>query len=411
MPTRPLLGLFALTLTAPLVAQTDLHEFTGAATGDSFGQAVSMAGDVNADGFADVIVGSPGMENGGMQVTGAITVYSGFDGAVLHQIFGDGVDDEFGASVSGVGDLDADGHDDFGGGTGLNQTNGYARVFSGFDGSVILNYPSGETPGASLGVRVAAAGDVNGDGYDDALFGAPGVGDGEVEVISGYDGASLLLVAPTVTGGGFGTAVAPAGDVDGDGLGDLIVGTKSVVPFFDGSVQVLAGTTGAVLFEYGAIAAMPPFLVGTGVGVSVAGVGDINEDGAADFAFGEPDNFGNSTGRAYVCSGVDGSLMFDVLGTGPFDALGASIAGAGDVNGDAVDDVIIGVPGTGLTTDPGRIVVHSGVDGSQLSMLSGTIDSERLGLSVSGGADVDGDGFFDVACGAPTFASRRPGGR
>lgn len=136
------------------------------------------------------------------------------------------------------------------------------------------------------------------------------------------------------------------------------------------------------------------------LGYSVAGVGDINGDGKADFIVGAP-SIDHGPGYAYVYSGSDGTLLFQ-LTTGSYDYLGESVAGAGDVNGDGQPDFICGAPyGEPGGGNRGSAVVFSGVDGSVLYRIFSTTGSSLLGESVAGGKDVNGDGKADFIVGAP----------
>ena len=164
---------------APAFAQTITHTsqstFSGDAADDSFGHSVSGAGDVNGDGFDDVIVGARLDGNNGAS-SGTARVFSGADGSILNFIFeGDSTGDEFGFSVSDAGDVNGDGFADLIVGAPTNDNNridlsGSARVFSGVDGSVLYTF-DGDSP-VNFGSSVSGAGDVNGDGLADFIIGA-----------------------------------------------------------------------------------------------------------------------------------------------------------------------------------------------------------------------------------------------
>ena len=147
-----------------------LYNFDGDSAGASLGLSVSSAGDVNGDGFADVIVGTNNSAG-----SGSARVFSGVDGSVLYNFDGDSSLDGFGGSVSGAGDVNGDGFDDLIVGTLGDDNNGSAsgsaRVFSGSDGSVLYNF-DGDSVGDRFGTSVSSAGDVNGDGFADFIVGA-----------------------------------------------------------------------------------------------------------------------------------------------------------------------------------------------------------------------------------------------
>ena len=176
-----LLAWFTLAV-APTFAQTithvPLYTFYGDSFQDWFGETVSGAGDVNGDGFDDVIVGAIFDDNNGER-SGSARVFSGVDGAVLYTFDGDSAGDHFGRFVSGAGDVNSDGFDDVIVGAPLDDNNGggsgSARVFSGIDGSVLYTF-DGDAANDILGVSVSCAGDVNGDGVADSIVGASGGG-------------------------------------------------------------------------------------------------------------------------------------------------------------------------------------------------------------------------------------------
>ena len=158
----------------PTRAQTITHvaqfTFTGDSAGDRFGNSVSSAGDVNGDGFDDLIVGAQNDDNNGTD-SGSARVFSGADGSVLYNFDGDSAGDLFGGSVSGAGDVNGDGFDDLIVGAQNDDNNGAnggsARVLSGADGSVLYSF-DGEI-GDGFGQSVSGAGDVDGDGFDDLI--------------------------------------------------------------------------------------------------------------------------------------------------------------------------------------------------------------------------------------------------
>jgi hypothetical protein len=208
-----------------------LYIFNGDDVEDNFGRSVSGAGDVNNDGHDDLIVGANDDDNNGAS-SGSARVFSGIDGSILYTFNGDSGADLFGSSVSGAGDVNNDGYDDLIVGAAADDNNGMnsgsVRVFSGVDGSVLYTF-SGDSANDSFGATVSTAGDINNDGHDDLIVGATGDDNngsfsGSARVFSGADGSILYTFDGDSAGDFFGLSVSNAGDVDGDGKADLIIG-------------------------------------------------------------------------------------------------------------------------------------------------------------------------------------------
>jgi hypothetical protein len=274
----------------------------------------------------------------------------------------------------------------------------------------IVNNPTPQAK-AGFGTSVAGVGDVNGDGKADFLVGAPGqTADGKPRqgrafVLSGADRSLLYRVnnPEPQANALFGQTVSGVGDVNGDGIPDLLVGApEQAVKGNDrqGWVFVFSGADGSLLYTLDD----PMPQEGAFFGWSVAGTGDVNGDGTPDLLVGAPGQDGpdwGGHGRAFVFSGVDGRPILTLdyppsVGGG----LGSSVAGAGDVTGDGIPDFLVGMPGLGRV---GRALVFSGADGSLVHILNVDAPEERafLGAAVAGVGDVSGDGVPDLLVGAP----------
>ena len=405
----PLLALLcALLAVAPAAGQSVLHDFDGPATQDQLGGAVNDAGDLNNDGFGDVIVGLPFSDANGFN-SGSAKIFSGIDGVELDSFVGDSVGDEFGAAVACAGDVNGDGTPDYIVGAPADEDNGFrsgsAWVYSGFDGSLLHTF-LGDSMDDEFGSSVAGAGDVNNDGFDDLIVGAPfddntGADAGSVRVHSGIDGSLLYSYDGTAGNHQLGTAVDGVGDLNADGFDDFLIGAPEP-GFFSlgpGTVEVRSGFDGSILFLISGNANGDEF------GTSVSGSGDLNADGVRDILAGAPAaNSGGGIGNGYVAafSGADGSFILRIDGDGIFTFFGREVSGAGDVDGDGFGDLIIGEPfGDGSALDGGSARVHSGLSGGELFRINGLGSNERLGSAVGNAGDTDGDGFDDFIVGAP----------
>jgi hypothetical protein len=382
-----------------------------------FGISVA-AGDVNGDGRADVAVGAPLQNVGGNSQQGRAYVFSGTDGSLVRPLDTPNPQTraEFGGSVA-IGDVNADGKADVAVGApeedvSGNSDQGRAYVFSGTNGSLLLTLGSpNPQPYSRFGVPVAL-GDVNGDGNADIGVGAfqEDVGlnpnQGRAYVFSGTDGSLLLtLDSPNPQAwADFGLSVA-MGDVNGDGKADIGVGAplEDVSGNSDqGRGYVFSGVDGSLLSTLDS----PNPGAGARFAHSLA-VGEVDGDGKADIAVGaaEEEVSGKTgQGRAYVVSGIDGTLLFTLdTPTPQSDAwFGRSVA-VGDVNGDGRADVVVGAHGADVDglENQGRAYAFSGASGALLFTMD-TPNSQsyaEFGFSVAIG-DVNADGKGESTIGA-----------
>ena len=455
----------------------------GQGAGDSLGSSVSTAGDVNGDGYSDVIVGAPGYSNGEAS-EGAAFVYhgspSGLGGSAAWTVESNMADAQFGGVVTNAGDVNGDGHSDVivltssvsinivrgyhGSAAGLDPlpswspgppSNGYAVSSAGDvngDGysDVILGdryytesvdllwqgralaflgssqglpaVPSVEVmrPGdpvqvAQFGYSVSCAGDVNGDGYSDVVIGAPlfdGTFSNEGRVflyLGSPDGLGTTPAWTASSGQGssqFGFAVAWAGDVDGDGFSDVIVGA----PFHDAGES----NEGRAFLYRGSPSGLAPNPSWTAesdqaqarFGYSLSTCGDYNGDGYSDVVIGAHlyDGIQVNSGRIFIFRGSsDGLVTFPLVRAGaqPNGFYGFSVASAGDVDGDGYSEILVGEYGyDGAEVDQGRVALLFGPNlGSEWESVVEQ-DGARFGYSVSGGGDLNGDGYADLVAGA-----------
>jgi hypothetical protein len=283
-----------------------------------------------------------------------------------------------------------------------------------------------------VGNVVAPLGDLNGDGFDDVVIGTAIAGstfEGRAFVFNGplfgeHTSASAdAVIRGSFPNESFGASVASAGDMNGDGIPDLIVGAPSFPLGVKntGRAYIFYGPVAGSLIATDADAIIFGENLNDSFGTSVAKAGDVNADGIDDIIVGANQLFNEGTGKAYVFYGpLAGSIQAAnanaiLIGEVALDLFGNSISGTGDFNGDGFDDVIVGA----WNNEGGG--VRSGRAYTFFGPLAGTIAAadadfivtgqalDQLGLSVSGG-DLDGDGAGgDLIIGAPQFADGDPG--
>ncbi len=343
-----------------------LFVLRGLAPNDEFGTSVMGVGDVNRDGWPDVIVGAPGHDHNGLANCGSAEVFSGRTGNVLYAIYGLAAGDEAGYAVGAAGDIDRDGYADFIVGMHLADApradTGIARVYSGRDGHVIYSW-TGELEGDHFGAWVGEVGDVNADGWPDICVTAPwaDIGflkSGSAYVFSGRDGSRLWRFTGEGAGHEFGTSFAKCGDIDGDGFADLWISEPEHKRFGDdsGSARLISGRTGVLLEQFFGAAAYEYF------GLTL-GAGDFDGDGKTDLiasAFLEDTGRPNG-GAVFVYSGVDYRRIFATYGSTSAQQLGRGVTFVGDMNGDGLGDLAAGAPGYfGAGADSGGVLAFCG---------------------------------------------------
>lgn len=380
---------------------TTHYQFDGNGGGDHFGYVVAGAGDTNGDSFDDILVSAPYATYNGMTIAGSVYLYSGSDGSLLRQWNGSSANLWYGIACAGAGDVNGDGFADIIIGDPYNNW-GQATVYSGLDGSVLHQLPtSGWWP--TFGNAVAGAGDVNADGYADFAVCASSADSGGISnsgtafIYSGLDGAVLHQFDGTGVDDYFGSQVAAAGDVNADGFDDVIFGarwTDSNGQADAGSAYVYSGADGSLLYRWdGALA-------GDGFGSSARGAGDIDQDGYDDLIVGgwsADSATAVDCGSAWVYSGADGSVLFKWDGNWTGDHFGFSASPAGDMNQDGFDDLVVGAAAASYS---GRVYLYSGQDGAMLHEWQGKSAYDYFGWSVASAGDVDADGKPDIVAGA-----------
>jgi hypothetical protein len=392
----------------PTIGQ-ELVNFTGNAAGDALGVSVCNAGDVNGDGYDDVLVGASGNDSGGDNVGQTYLYYGGpdMDNIADVTMTGNAPSDGFGYSVSSAGDVNNDGYDDIlvcGG----RQYIGQAYLFYGgqnMDNVADVIFTNMSYTYCVVG-SCSGAGDVNGDGYDDVIVGnshywSGGMGTGAAYIY--YGGANMDNVSDLFltkeSPGYFGWSVSDAGDVNNDGYDDVIVGAFTHEDNYTGSVYVYFG--GKNMDNMSDVIINEIEGIGGFFGDIVSDAGDVNNDGYDDVLIWDM----NFIGRGFLYFG--GSNMdnvTDVNFTGHLVSYqyGCDISSAGDVNKDGYDDVIIG-ESYAYSGEAGRSDIFFGgnlMDNVSDVNFTGASPNDQFGWSVSGGGDVNRDGYDDMIVGA-----------
>jgi len=424
------------------------HYFEYASTDDAeFGYSVSLAGDVNGDGYDDVVVGAylSNLKAGGagaafiyyggpsMSTTSTYDVYLEY--ASIDQAY-------FGKSVSSAGDVNGDGYDDVVIGAHFSDLKapqaGAAFIYHGGPAmpttstyNIYLEYASIDGGGAgNFGSSVSSAGDVNGDGYDDVVVGAylsnlKAGGAGAAFIYHGgpsMDTTStynIYLEYASTDDASFGISVSSAGDVNGDGYDDVVVGayfsdlkasSAGAAFIYHGGPSMQTTSTYNIYLEYASTDTNAYF------GYSVSSAGDVNGDGYDDVIVGAygSDLKATSVGAAFIYYGGPSmsttstyNIYLEYASTD--DAyFGSSVSSAGDVNGDGYDDVVVGAYVSGLkATQAGAAFIYHGGPSMQTTSTyniyleyASTDTNAYFGRSVSSAGDINGDGYDDLVVGA-----------
>ena len=433
--------------------------FWGEDADDGSGCSVAGVGDVNGDGYDDILIGARYDDDGGNFSGQTYLIFGKASGWIMDSIlsrsdasfWGENAGDRSGSSVAGAGDVNGDGYDDLligapyndEGDSDAGQTYLIFGKPSGWAMDTNLSASNASFLGGSTndgaGWGIAGAGDVNGDEYDDILIGAPSKGDGgtgQTYLILGKDSGWTMDTNLSASDASFlgedsydnsGYSVAGAGDVNGDGFDDILIGASN-----NCKAGVRAGQTYLILGKASGwamntvLSASDASFLGEDAyncsGCSVAGAGDANGDGYDDIligAHGNNDYDREIAGQTYLILGKASGWEMDTdlsasdasfIGEDTDDYSGSSVAGAGDINGDGYDDILIGASGVYYAGEssghtyfilgkPSDWTMNIALSASDASFI-GEYKIDYSGCSVAGAGDVNGDGYDDILIGA-----------
>lgn len=396
--------------------------------GSAYGNAICNAGDFNGDGSNDLIVGSRGEDTGATDA-GMIEVISGADQSVLFSFMGSAAFDQFGYSVHCAGDVNGDGFADVIVGAPFADPGmpnaGQVVVINGGDGTVImpgiLYTVSGPSAFALFGEKVRRIGDIDGDSIGDLLVSARGFdsGRGAVHILSGVNGAEIRVIEGDAIGDFFGASIASIPDITGDNVPDIVVGaigdddggngSGSMTVLDSSLIAALTASDLASSVVFAKINGNAPYQQ---FGTNVSSAGDYDGDGVFDIIVGNPSvsEVGKDfCGEVKVFSGlaIDTAPveLFSLRGISSYDQFGIDVCDAGDVNGDGYDDVLVGTYKTSGAFNPGAGTATV-IFGHPLGMttfqqsLQGTSSYDFYGSALTSMGDIDNDGFSDFAVGA-----------
>ena len=407
----------------------------GVTADSSYGWTAAAAGDVNGDGVSDVVIGARDYGSGSSD-EGRVYVYHGtgasttLGAATLAYDPTDDSDARFATAVAGAGDVNGDAYADIlvgePGYDGGATNEGRAWMLYGSSSGVtsVGSWSIHPTNAVNAYFGFAVAGvDIDGDGFSDVFVSAYGAENGETEegLVYGYYGSAT---GPSTTDdwsaesdladAQFGRALANGGDLDDDGYEDLVVGA----PYLDVTTD-----EGLVYVYFGSVSgpdSTPTTLTGAvageGFGAAVAGVGDVDGDGVDDLLVGAPNSDAGALGggRAALYVGVSGTgpvnvADWEIQGDTASEERGSAVAGHGDFNDDGLFDVLIGAPGwTGSALGEGAVYAYQGSTTTTLSTTAawwsfGGQAGADLGRSVALPGDLDGDGFCEALVGVPLY--------
>ena len=328
---------------------TVLNTFNGTTSGGRFGYSVANLGDVNGDTFPEVVVSEPlGLGN---LYNGIIYVYELNGNLLFRYNLNNQLGGNYFSQLENIGDMNGDSINDIAIG---NSAELYVKVISGIDGTLIRSISSPQTPAypsgiLSFGTSIAGLGDINGDGYKDIAVGAPNVGPpinaGAVYIFSGYDGSQITSFSGNSSNEFFGNDITKVKDYNNDNITDLAI-TAPGGNFFSGHTDIYSTSNN---FVHLVRISLP---IGANSAYSIDS-GDINGDGLSDIIVG-----GGANGALYAYNGGNGNLLYywpSAISYPLFTNPGYKITVA-DINTDGFSEILSGYISV---NSPGRVIVRS----------------------------------------------------
>ncbi len=391
-----------------------LRTHQGTQASESFGSTVASIQDIDGDGIPELVAAAPYFDAQGVTSAGAVFVYSGASGNLIYQLEGTAAWDNFGRSLCVGADADGDGIQDIIVGApsadpgGLNGA-GSVYLFSGATGTIIHQW-DGQNQSDGFGISVALVGDLNQSGFSDVAIGANrfdpngAIDAGAVFLYDGLTGAQLFQVDGLAAADGFGATLLQIGDLDGDSIPDFLAsaqGTSLFNPIVE-YVQALSGANGVLLYQLDAATS------GDSFGAALGAAGDLDGDSINDYLVGAPDAIGSASlwksGTVTLVSGATGVVLAFLEGNAAFERFGSAVNTAGDINVDGTPDFLVGVPNANSVNgvQTGLVLLYSGSDFSQLSSFAGVNLFDGMGTSVVSLGDWTGDGLPELGMSAPS---------